>query len=122
MPQRWIDTLDLWVKSMRNGLTSLKRKRRAFKYLSFKSLRLRFRLVVSASPGIIGILEGDRSRVVILIARGGNPGTCREAIQKAPKGQQLMARGASPGTSDETARKPLWSPGRATVTIPAGPV
>ena len=80
MRQRWIDALDLWAKSVGNGLTSLKRKRREFKYLSFNSLRLRFRLVVSAFSGIIGILDGDRFGAVVLLAgasvSGPAPGQC----------------------------------------------
>src|SRR5208283_2050223 len=56
------------------------------------------------------------------VSPGVRPGTCREAIQKALKGRNNLARGVSPGTTDDATTKPLRSPGRATVTIPAGPV
>jgi len=80
MRQPWIDALDLWAKSMGNGFTSLKRKRREFRYLLFKSLRLRFRLVVISFAGIIGILESDRFGAVAslagALALGPAPGLC----------------------------------------------
>jgi hypothetical protein len=58
--QRWIGAPDFpseWAAG--TGLTSLKRKRRAFeKCISFNALRLRFRLVASDFPGIVCILDG----------------------------------------------------------------
>jgi hypothetical protein len=39
------------------------------KYISFNALRLRFRLVASDFPGIVCILDGDRSSAVLLHRR-----------------------------------------------------
>jgi len=60
--QRWIGAPDFPSESARTRLTSLKRKRNVFeKCLSFDALRLRIRLVASDFPGIVCILDGDRS-------------------------------------------------------------
>ena len=60
--QRWIGAPDFPSESARTRLTSLKRKRNVFeKCLSFDAFRLRFRLVASDFPGIVCILDGDRS-------------------------------------------------------------
>ena len=56
--QRWIGAPDFPSERAGIGLTSLSCKRSS-KCLSFNALRLRFRLVASDFPGIVGILDGD---------------------------------------------------------------
>jgi hypothetical protein len=57
---RWSGAPDFPSKSVGNGSTSLKRKRRAFEnQYHIHALRLRFRLVASDFTGIVCILDGD---------------------------------------------------------------
>ena len=58
----------LWQAKAGAGLTSLKRKRRAFKNAYRSMPFLRFRLVVSAFPSIVCILDSDRSGAVELVS------------------------------------------------------
>ena len=64
--RRWIGAPDFPSERVGTGLTSLKRKTKGgeVKCLSFNALRLRFRLVASDFPGIVCILDGDRSGAV----------------------------------------------------------
>ena len=92
--QRWIGAPDFPSERVGTGLTSLKRERKPFRILeplrsrpacglaaadkpeaqangvrrcmSFNALRLRFRLVASDFPGIVCILDGDRSSAVVI--------------------------------------------------------
>ena len=72
--RRWIGATDFTSESAGTGLISLKRKRRAFENayhsMSFNALRLRFRLVASDFPGIVCILDDDRSAAVQVVGYG----------------------------------------------------
>ncbi len=80
--RRWIGAPDFPSERVGTGLTSLKRKRRGVrKCMSFNALRLRFRLVASDFPGIVCILDGDRSSAVVL---GDGPASLEDQGLSAP--------------------------------------